>query len=319
MAGSGATTHLTITTQQTLRRLSSNPQSCNSAATAGVSSSASSNAASSNAASSSSLNASSLQMNAKLSQLLGRSSRGGGGGSATLLPPCRHSPPSTLKCMFSDVSSPNVNSPLYNGSDLGKTTEEGVDAASETVVTRSHELNFGEGGYGHILSMSPLGPHFSPIRQHMSPPGSHMSPPGTQRGPLHPRQWLCPYPLCGYATDRESWLKTHLRKHTGERPFRCPHCCYRSAQKSNLTVHVRKVHAEVVHTGVKPHTQEGNMRKAHAQKGTTAPLCDDSSYQQNSIFAANMADTAQQSSTVDPYLNYSSGNYYHANIDGNGN
>lgn len=56
------------------------------------------------------------------------------------------------------------------------------------------------------------------------------------------RKLVCPYPLCGYITDRESWLKTHVRKHTGERPFSCPHCPYRSAQKSNLTVHIRKVH-----------------------------------------------------------------------------
>ncbi|KAF2354876.1 BTB/POZ domain [Trinorchestia longiramus] len=58
------------------------------------------------------------------------------------------------------------------------------------------------------------------------------------------RQLVCSYPNCGYVTDRESWLKTHIRKHTGERPFSCPHCPYRSAQKSNLTVHVKKVHAK---------------------------------------------------------------------------
>ena len=63
-------------------------------------------------------------------------------------------------------------------------------------------------------------------------------PPGESRW----KQWLCPFPMCGYETDRESWLKTHMRKHTGERPFACDFCQYRSAQKSNLTVHMRKVH-----------------------------------------------------------------------------
>lgn len=56
------------------------------------------------------------------------------------------------------------------------------------------------------------------------------------------REWRCSYPDCGYVTDRESWLKQHYRKHTGEKPFACPLCSFRSAQKGNVNVHIKRVH-----------------------------------------------------------------------------
>ena len=68
---------------------------------------------------------------------------------------------------------------------------------------------------------------------------------GFARPSLTPRILVCSFPSCGYSTLRESWLKTHVRKHTGERPYGCPHCEFRSAQKSNLTVHVKKVHKDM--------------------------------------------------------------------------
>ncbi|XP_037800436.1 longitudinals lacking protein, isoforms H/M/V-like isoform X2 [Penaeus monodon] len=56
------------------------------------------------------------------------------------------------------------------------------------------------------------------------------------------KQWRCLFPECGYVTDRESWLRQHFRKHTGEKPFSCPYCSFRSAQKGNLNVHIKRVH-----------------------------------------------------------------------------
>ncbi|KAG7172917.1 Longitudinals lacking protein-like 31 [Homarus americanus] len=56
------------------------------------------------------------------------------------------------------------------------------------------------------------------------------------------KEWRCLFPECGYVTDRESWLRQHFRKHTGEKPFSCPYCAFRSAQRGNLNVHVRRVH-----------------------------------------------------------------------------
>lgn len=66
------------------------------------------------------------------------------------------------------------------------------------------------------------------------------------------REWRCSYPDCGYVTDRESWLRQHVRKHTGEKPFACPLCPFRSAQKGNVNVHIRRVH----YGGVMPVSSE---------------------------------------------------------------
>lgn len=57
------------------------------------------------------------------------------------------------------------------------------------------------------------------------------------------RRHVCP--TCSKAFVLGTDLKRHLLIHTGEKPFKCPHCPHRANRKGNLLVHIMNRHGEL--------------------------------------------------------------------------
>ncbi|KAA0186563.1 hypothetical protein HAZT_HAZT004248 [Hyalella azteca] len=85
---------------------------------------------------------------------------------------------------------------------------------------------------------------------HVSSASSSRAPPAILESTVHVDQansykrYQCS--LCGHSSLQKKDLVKHTRIHTGEKPFKCRYCEYRSTQSSNVNTHVKRVHPETL-------------------------------------------------------------------------
>ncbi|XP_013168929.1 PREDICTED: gastrula zinc finger protein XlCGF26.1-like [Papilio xuthus] len=63
------------------------------------------------------------------------------------------------------------------------------------------------------------------------------------------RPYIFPCTMCDKIFDRKSILKSHIRTHTGERPFQCTICPATFTQSSSLLTHTKLVHLKQTRAG----------------------------------------------------------------------
>ncbi|XP_069171996.1 broad-complex core protein isoforms 1/2/3/4/5 isoform X12 [Procambarus clarkii] len=77
-------------------------------------------------------------------------------------------------------------------------------------------------------------------------PSTQDNPPGGSGGVVAAAMAMVMCCVCGRVfrgRNRHQNLSTHMRIHTGETPFPCPHCPYRAKRKAHLQMHLERIHS----------------------------------------------------------------------------